>query len=121
MRFGYHALTDAANGKIALVVDALDEGQLRSRDFGFAAGLKDLISIVSNGTALPATLFGRAAAAQDAWLILSEAGLKPALLEIEYFSDEQSQTYLKRKLPLIADRNPRSQVAFASRFRKTCR
>ncbi|WGD29866.1 hypothetical protein AncyloWKF20_19265 [Ancylobacter sp. WKF20] len=116
--FGYEALADVANGRIALVVDALDEAQLRSGSEGFSAGLLDLCKIVQNSSALPATLLGRAAAAEEAWLILSEAGLDPCLLQIDYFDEEQSKQVIRRRLPVIADTRDAMRTAFGKHEEK---
>ena len=112
--FGHRALVDASEGRIALVVDALDEAQLRSGAEGFSAGLNDLCKIVQHSSALPAALLGRAAAAEEAWLILSEAGIETCLLEIEFFDDQQAITYLARRLPALADTREATKLAFAS-------
>lgn len=111
--FGYQALTDVAAGRIGLVIDALDEAQLRSGSEGFAAGLEDLSKIVQSPSALPATLLGRATAAEEAWLILDEAGLSPCLLEIEYFDEKQSAEFIRRRLPVIAASREATRAAFA--------
>ncbi|WP_448208515.1 hypothetical protein [Azospirillum sp. sgz302134] len=111
--FGHHALADAFGGRIALVVDALDEAQLRSGDEGFTAGLNDLCKIVQHGSALPATLLARAAVAEEAWLILSEVGVDVCLLEIEFFNDKQAVTYLSRKLPALAETREGTKLAFS--------
>jgi hypothetical protein len=116
--FGYQTLAEIASGQIALVIDALDEAQLRSGTEGFAAGLEDLSKIVQSPSALPATLLGRATAAEEAWLILEEAGLSPCLLEIEYFDDKQSAEFIRRRLPVIANSREATRAAFAKHGEK---
>ncbi len=110
--FGIPALTEAAEGRLALIVDALDEAQLRSGAEGFAAGLSDLGKIVAQPGALPAVLFGRSAAAEEAWLVLSEVGLAPCLMEIEFFNEEKAQQYIERKLAVVARRRPETRAAY---------
>ncbi len=111
--FGHQALTSIANGSLGLIVDALDEAQLRSGSEGYAAGLLDLGNLVKQPGALPAAIFGRAAAADEAWLILSDAGLNPCLVEIEFFDEQQSTIYLERKLSALAAARPATLSAFA--------
>ena len=111
--FGHQALVDASEGRIALVVDALDEAQLRSGDEGFSAGLNDLCKIVQHTSALPTALLGRAAAAEEAWLVLSEVGIDACLLEIEFFEEEQAVNYLSRRLPALAETKEATKLAFA--------
>ncbi len=110
--FGFQALSDAAEGRLGLVVDALDEAQLRSGSEGFAAGLQDLGKVVRSGSARPAVLFGRAAAAEEAWLVLEDAGLDPCLMEIDFFDDAQSLEYISRKLPQVAGKRQASKSAY---------
>jgi hypothetical protein len=111
--FGVPALTEVAQGRLGLIVDAPDEAQLRSGAEGFTAGLSDLGRIVRQAGALPATLFGRSAAAEEAWLVLDEAGLDPCLMEIDFFDEAKALQYIERKLPVVADRRPRSRAAYA--------
>lgn len=111
--FGLEALTEVAQGRLGLIVDALDEGQLRSGVECFAAGLSDLAQVVRQPAALPAVLFGRSAAAEEAWLVLSELGVSPCLMEIEFFDDVRALQYIEKRLPIVADRRPESRAAYA--------
>lgn len=111
--FGLDWLAKAAQGQLGLVIDALDEAQLRSGAEGFAAGLTDLANIVKQNAALPVSLFGRSAAADEAWLVLSEAGINPCLMEIEFFDEERAQRYLTQKLEVLADRTEQSRTAYS--------
>lgn len=110
--FGIAAVTDASEGRLGLVVDALDEGQLRAGAEGFSVGLSDLAQIVRQPRALPVTLFGRSAAAEEAWLILNDLGVQPCLLEMEFFDEDRARLYIERKLPVIAARRPESERAY---------
>jgi len=110
--FGVSALKDAQEGRLGLVIDALDEAQLRAGGEGFANGLSDLSQIIRHGGALPAVLFGRSAAAEEAWLVLKEADLDPCLLEIEFFDEPRAVEYIEKKLRVIAGRRPKSMAAY---------
>jgi hypothetical protein len=110
--FGPRALVDLHEGRIALVIDALDEAQLKSGDEGFSAGLLDLAKIVGQSDALPATLLGRAAAAEEAWLILDEAQVDCCLLAIDFFDEHQATKFLQRRLPVLAGTREATQRAF---------
>jgi hypothetical protein len=110
--FGPRALVDLYDGKIALVIDALDEAQLKAGEEGFSAGLLDLMTIVRQPAALPATILGRAAAADEAWLVLSEAGIETCLLAIDFFEEEQAVEYLRRRLPVLAETRELTRKAF---------
>jgi len=43
---------------------------------------------------------------------LDEAGLSPCLLEIEYFDDKQSEEFIRRRLPVIANTREATCAAF---------
>ena len=110
--FGPRALVDLYEGRIALVVDALDEAQLKAGDEGFSAGLLDLTKIIGQPEALPATILGRAAAAEEAWLILDDAGVNCCLLAIEFFDEQQATEFLRRRLPVLAGAREATRNAF---------
>jgi hypothetical protein len=110
--FGPRALSDAADGKIALVVDALDEAQMRAGPQGYEAGLLDLAGIADTSSALPTVLLGRALAAEDAYLLLIANGYNACLLQIEFFTDNQASQYLQKKLPLVAAHSAQVSSAF---------
>ena len=110
--FGYQALTDAVNGKIGLIVDALDEAHMRAGPEGYESGLLDLAGIANEPSALPVVLLGRAIAAEDAYLLLTSKGYSPCLLQIEFFTGDQAAEYLANKLPIVAQRTPKVAAAF---------
>jgi hypothetical protein len=110
--FGPKALSDAADGKIALVVDALDEAQMRAGLQGYEAGLLDLAGITHTPSALPTVLLGRALAAEDAYLLLTANGHNACLLKVEFFTDNQASQYLRNKLPIVAARSQQVESAF---------
>jgi hypothetical protein len=112
--FGHSALAGAAAGKIALIVDALDEAQMRAGAQGYEAGLADLAAITRNPFALPAVLFGRAIATEDAYLHLAGNGHDVCLLEIQFFSEDQAKAYIDGKLPILAAREPSLASAYSS-------
>ncbi|MCQ4163850.1 hypothetical protein [Tahibacter harae] len=110
--FGFDALAEVMSGRLGLVVDALDEAQLRSGPEGFTAGLLDLANIVSTNGALPAAIFGRASAAEDAWLILDNSGVKTCLLQIDFFDEDQAKRFISKKLNAIASRSEKMRSAY---------
>lgn len=110
--FGSQAILDAANGKIGLIVDALDEAQMRDGPQGCEAGLLDLASIAVAASALPAVILGRAIAASDAYSMLIAKGHEACLLKIDFFTEDQASTYLLKKLPFLAARSQKVLSAF---------
>lgn len=110
--FGLDALSAAATGRIGLIVDALDEAQLRAGPQGYEAGLLDLATVAASTGGLPSVMFGRALAAEDAYLLLSAAGFSACLFQIEFFDEARAAQYLLRRLPIVARRNASVQTAF---------
>jgi hypothetical protein len=110
--FGLDALSAAAAGSIGLIVDALDEAQLRAGPQGYEAGLRDLATVAASNAGLPCVVFGRALAAEDAYLLLLAAGFSVCLFQIEFFDEARAAQYLLSKLPIVARRNASVQTAF---------
>ncbi|HEX4078303.1 MAG TPA: hypothetical protein VHX61_05440 [Rhizomicrobium sp.] len=110
--FGLDTPSAAVRGEIGLVVDALDEAQMRATPEGFEAGLLDLAEIAKAPDALPIVLLGRGLAAEDAYLLLSTKGFEACLLTVEFFTDDQAAQYLRSKLPLVAARSEKVASAY---------
>lgn len=112
--FGLDALSAAANGKLGLLVDALDEAQLLATPQAYSAGLLDLASITQAEKALPTVLFGRTLAAEEAWLLFSESNYDVCLFQIDFFDEDQAHAYLSNKLPILAERSVALKAAYGS-------
>lgn len=117
---GLDAPRAVRNGKIALVVDALDEAQMRANPSGYKDGLLDLAEIVVSPPALPAVLLGRALAAEQAYLELVTNGFDACLLQIDYFSDEQAARYLTNRLSVVAKRSEKAAKAYSAHGSAFC-
>ena len=110
--FGASAVSAIQEGHFSLVVDSLDEAQLRTTSDAFIAGLTDLAKLVSESNAAPAVLLARTIAAEEAFLQLDAAGFDVAMLEIAFFDDAQAENYMEAKLPVVASRNSKIYSAF---------
>jgi hypothetical protein len=110
--FGFDALPRAARGEIGLIVDGLDEAQLRAAPEAFEAALLDLADIVAGADALPAVLLGRAIAAEDTALILELAGHAVCTLKINFFDENRAVAYLHSKSERLASRVPELREAY---------
>lgn len=110
--FGMDALSSAAAGRLGLLVDALDEAQLRAPPDAYAAALLDMAGIAASQSALPVAIFGRTLAAEEAWLLLSSAEQDVCLLEISFFDEERAKRYIESKLPILAARSSAVNAAF---------
>lgn len=112
--FGVDEIQQVTKGELGLVVDALDEAQMRAGPQGYEAGLLDLAALTSGKDSKPTVLLGRALAVDDAYVLLTERGYQACLMQIEFFTDKQAELYLENKLPLLAARTPRVAAAFNS-------
>ncbi|WP_156398242.1 hypothetical protein [Caulobacter sp. Root1455] len=110
--FGFDALPRAANGEIGLIIDGLDEAQLRAAPAAFEAALVDLGDIVASEHALPTVLLGRALSAENAALILELAGHNVCTFQIEFFDDDQARRYIQTKCSSLAERHEKLREAY---------
>jgi hypothetical protein len=110
--FGKDALNAASQGRLGLVVDGLDEAQMRITPEGFAAGIEDLATLTEMKS--PPVLFGRSLAAEETWLTLSAAGRRPCLLEIDFFDDVRAENFIATRMATLAKGSPKLSGAFGS-------
>jgi len=93
------------SNKVALLIDALDEGRLKTTAEGFEDFFDDLADVSKMGVTI--VLFGRAPAADEAWLLLQYAGVNAALLGINYYDKAQSRTFAESHLRSFLDEGDR--------------
>lgn len=93
--------TSMSAGQGFIVVDALDEGRLKSNEAGFEAFLKDLAQLSGKSGTCKAVLLGRTQVAETAWLTLDSVGAKTGILTIEPFTDTQAIDYVDRRVKRI--------------------
>ena len=93
--------SDWENESITALIDGLDEATFKTTKEAFDAFLAD-IAEMSENRSLPTVLFGRTGAIQDAWLVLAElTGSEPTVLEIGYYSVEESLEFAQAHLNRI--------------------
>jgi len=97
------------NGSVAILIDGLDEARLRVTQEAFEAFLSDIAEISKDRT-LPTVMFGRTGASQDAWLIFAENGIEVPVLEIGYYSREDSVDFAESHLRYLREGNQYSRV-----------
>ena len=76
-------------GNASLVIDGLDEARMCVTQDAFAAFIKD-VKRLSAPQRKPIVLLGRTGAVEEAWLCFSDFGIKPVVLEIDYYNEEQA-------------------------------
>jgi hypothetical protein len=92
---GYATFSNAvAKGQALLVIDALDEGRVKTNEAGFEALISD-ISKFAVGTSLPSVvLLGRTQVSEFAWIVLETLGVSTALYSIDPFPREDAYRYI---------------------------
>ena len=102
------------NGKAALVIDGLDEARIKVTSESFGDFFKD-VSKLAKPPSQPIVLLGRTGAVQEAWLHLSDNGIEPAVLKIDFLPIELSRKLVKHLVKKIrAERDGNSAERAAS-------
>jgi hypothetical protein len=98
----YTNLLDAWKaGKVAVIVDALDEARLRVTQSGFEAFLTDIANAASIGK-FPIVVLGRIGIVEEAWTILNELiGINPPIFDIELFNETQANQFVWARLQTL--------------------
>lgn len=81
-----------------LVIDALDEGRFKVNESSFRRMLENVAKLAKNARGVCFILLGRTRIAEESWLVLSEEGIRAALLAIHPFDRAQADDYIDRKL-----------------------
>lgn len=84
------------SGKSSMIIDALDEGYIKTTDDGFYAFLDNIIKMASDSTEVPFVLLGRTNIIEIVTLYLEEKGVKLALLQIEPFTIESAKNFIDK-------------------------
>ena len=95
-------------GTASLVIDGLDEARMQVTQDGFAAFLDDVV-LLSDSNCKPLVLFGRTGAIQETWLLLSEQGIEPPVLEIGYFDEQHAAEFAKIQVQHIREESTRRE------------
>ena len=104
---GWAGLLDpVCDGRVALLIDGLDEARMQVTEAGFRAFLEDIYELACQ-RGKPITLFGRTSATEEAWLHFAEMDFKPPILEVQFYTLEQALEFVKRRI--TSTRQERSQ------------
>lgn len=111
--FGDEGVTQFKRGEVGLVVDALDEAQLRVTDEAFDEGMRDLARLVAkNPNSKPIIAFGRRRAAEQAYFAMLEVTEQIVYFQIENFDPGKAKEFIKRKLPVVAGQRDETKKVF---------
>lgn len=87
-----------SNGTSSLIIDALDEGYLKTTVEGYNAFLDGIIDISRQSKNTPFILLGRTQVVEYTWLYLENNQLESTLLRIEPFTIDQAKEFLDKQI-----------------------
>src|SRR5262249_7653172 len=85
-------------GKLFLVVDALDESRVKANEAGFEAFIQNIAAIAKTASGTAFVLLGRTQTAETTWLLLEDAGVPASLLSIQPFTREQAEQFIEVRI-----------------------
>jgi hypothetical protein len=118
--FGSYSYSTAlSQGKLFLVIDALDEGRLKANETGFTAFLKDLAMLAGQKGCCKAVLLGRTHVAEAAWLQLTDLKVDVNIITIDPFSDQQAAEYVDLRMKRIGGSGAATAAVHIEKYRET--
>jgi hypothetical protein len=95
-------LDEWREGRVTLVIDALDEARLRVTQSAFEDFLRDVVSVAKSGS-LPLVLLGRVGIVDECWLQLNvNDGLNCPIFDIQFFNKERAIEFVLAALHRLA-------------------
>jgi hypothetical protein len=86
------------SGELFMVIDALDEGRVKTTQAGFEAFLSDLADYAKTGQRVRFVVLGRTQIAEYTWLFLEYAGVSATLYNLETFTRAKAEEYVSRRI-----------------------
>lgn len=96
--------------KTAILIDALDEAQLRVTQKSFDDFLNDVV-MAAKGRTYPTIIFGRVGIVEEAWLSLSERGLSCPIFDIDFFDIPRAEQFILAALDRLAGKTENQVLA----------
>lgn len=81
-------------GKATMIVDALDEGFVKTNNSAFESFLNDIVNISAENTGLPFVIMGRTSIVEYATMYLEERGVRVSMLQIEPFVRKKAEEFI---------------------------
>lgn len=88
--------TKLKTGKATMIIDALDEGFLKTTVDGFYAFLDNIVKMSTGAQNIPFVLLGRTNIVELVTLYLESKGVKVALLQIEPFTVDAAKSFIDK-------------------------
>lgn len=82
------------DGKTTMIIDALDEGYVKTSNAAFESFLDDLVAIASENTGVPFVIMGRISTLELATLYLELKGVRVSMLQLEPFTRKKAENFI---------------------------
>lgn len=86
------------NGSNCMIIDALDEGYLKTTLDGFNSFLDEIVKLASGSEGIPFIILGRTQVVEYSWIYFDEKGIKSSLLKLEPFTVEQAKEFIDKQI-----------------------
>lgn len=86
------------NGENIIIIDALDEGYVKTTLSAFNSFLDGIIDIAHDAYDTPFILLGRTQVIEHCWLYLDDKGVTTSMLKIEPFTVNQAEDFLDKQI-----------------------
>ncbi len=97
-RFGRVSDEALQIGHASMIIDGLDEGQLRTKDAAFLSFLDDILVVARDAKNTPFVLLGRMNAVERCAFYFWEQDISAEILNIEPFTEEQAKDFIDNQL-----------------------
>lgn len=82
------------DGKTTMIIDALDEGYVKTSNAAFESFLDDLVAIASDNMGVPFVIMGRISTLELATLYLELKGVRVSMLQLEPFTRKKAEQFI---------------------------
>jgi hypothetical protein len=91
-------LINFRNGKHFFIIDALDEGRMKTNEEGFSAFLADIAKHAKRTSGVSFILLGRNQVIETVWVELNDLKVKTLTLSIDPFNENHAMDYIDKKV-----------------------
>jgi len=85
-------------GKYCVIIEAIDEGRLKTTDEGLNSFIENIADIANESTGICFLIFGRYQVLESIWINLDSKSINSTLLEIQVFSKEQATRFIDQQI-----------------------
>lgn len=82
------------DGEATMIIDALDEGYVKTNNSAFESFLKDVVTIATDNKGVPFVIMGRTSVIEYATMFLEDNGVRVCMLQIEPFIRKKAEEFI---------------------------